>query len=72
MSIIVTGGQIQGGRIGYKNLFEDSGATVTVSSESSGYEKQNAYDWKQYDWWKPTGASSEWIAASFSTAKTAD
>jgi hypothetical protein len=72
MSIIVTGGQIQGGRIGYKNLFEDSGATVTVSSESSGYEKQNAYDWKQYDWWKPTGASSEWIAVSFSTAQTAD
>jgi hypothetical protein len=72
MSIIVTGGQIQGGRIGYKNLFEDSGATVTVSSESSGYEKENAYDWRQYDWWKPTSDGFQNIACSFSTAKTAN
>jgi hypothetical protein len=72
MSIIVTGGQIQGARIGYKNIFENAGATVTVSTETAGFEKENAYDWKQYDWWKPTGTSAEWIASSFGTAQTAD
>jgi hypothetical protein len=72
MSIIVTGGQIRGGQIGYKNIFNDAGATVTVSSEASGYEKENAYDWKQYDWWQPTGTSSEWIAVSFSSGKSVD
>jgi hypothetical protein len=72
MSIILSGAQTKESKIGYKNLFETTGATVTVSSEASGYEKENAYDWKQYDWWKPTDTSSEWIAVSFSSAKTAD
>jgi hypothetical protein len=72
MSIIVTGGTLSVSRIGYENLFTDSGATVAVSSETAGYLKENAYDNKQYDWWKPTATGSEWISCSFISAKAAD
>lgn len=58
--------------IAYDNLFIASGVTVTASSETSTFEKENAYDWKQYDWWKPTASGTEWIRASFASAKTAN
>jgi len=60
------------GRIGYKNLFTTSGVTVTTSSDQSGFEKENAYDWKPYDWWKPSAGGVNWLRASFGGAKAAD
>lgn len=71
MSIIVAG-SITNARLGYRNLFSDSGATVTSSSETAGFEAANAYDLKQYDWWKPTASGTEWLRASFASAKQAD
>lgn len=58
--------------IGYKNLFTDPDATVTVSTEAAGFEKENAYDYKQYDWWKPTATGYSWIKVAFATAQTVD
>jgi hypothetical protein len=60
------------GRIGYHNLFTDAGATVTASDEVTGYEKENAYDWKQHDWWKQSALGTSWLRASFASAKSAD
>lgn len=59
-------------KIGYKNLFTDSGVTVTVSTEDTGYEKENAYDGFGYDWWKPTATGDSWLKASFASAQDAD
>jgi hypothetical protein len=44
-------------RIGYDNLLID--ATVAVSSEAEGYEKENAYDGLSYDFWKPSGVPAQ-------------
>lgn len=60
------------GKIGYDNLFTASGVTVTTSDEATGYEKENAYDWLSYDWWKQNAAGTSWIRASFGSAQTAD
>lgn len=59
-------------RIGYKNLFTTSGVTVATSSDQTGFEKENAYDWKSYTWWKPSAAGANWLRASFGAAKSAD
>lgn len=60
------------GLIGYNNLFTASGVTVTASGETTDYEKENAYDWKQYDWWKHTITGISWLRASFTAAQDAD
>lgn len=60
------------GRIGYKNLFTTTGVTVSASSDQTGFEKENAYDWKPYSWWKPVGTGTHTLDASFGAAKSAD
>ena len=60
------------GRIGYKSLFTNSGVTLSASSEVSGFEKENAVDYKPYDWWKQSATGTDWIRASFAAAKDAD
>lgn len=72
MAVITKGAALVGSAIGYHNLFIETGVTVTASSESVGFEKENAYDWNQYDWWKPTALGTEWLRASFGLAKTAN
>lgn len=72
MTIIVSSAIPGPGKIGYKNLFTTSGATVTASTEESGFEKENAYDGFGYDWWKATVTGDSWIRASFAGAKTAN
>lgn len=72
MAIIVGTSDVGAGKIGYKNLFTETSGTVTVSSEQSGYEKENAYDWLGYDWWKPNATGDSWIRVSFSSAKDAN
>ncbi len=56
-------------RFAYENLFEDDAATVSVSSEDDGFEKENAYDWNPTTFWKPTAGGDQWMAASFSSAQ---
>jgi len=75
MSVIVlsgTGAVQADGRIGFHNLFTESTATVTASGETADYEKENAYDWKQYDWWKHDITGTSWLRASFPGAVAAD
>lgn len=72
MTIIVSGAAEVGvGKIGYNNLFNEPGVTVTASSEEVGFEKENAYDWVGYDWWKATVNGDSWLRASFVTEKNA-
>jgi len=72
MTFIVSSDEVGAPRIGYHNLFTDSTATITASTETSGFEKENAYDWFGYDWWKPTATGDSWLRANFSTAKMAN
>jgi len=57
-------------RIGYTNLLETG--TVTASSEATGFDVENVFDWLLYDWWKPNAAGNAEINCSFSTYKNAD
>lgn len=59
-------------RIGYKTLFTDSTGTVTASDEATGYEKEYAYDWKQYSWWKQSATGTSWLQVAFAAAQDAD
>lgn len=52
--------------VGYDNVFLQAGCTVTASGEVVGFEKENAIDWKQYDWWKTAGTGTHWIKAALS------
>lgn len=59
--------------IGYMNLFESG--TVTASSQATGFEKENAYDWRPYDFWQPAASSpanSEWLKVDLGSARAAD
>ena len=57
--------------IGYKNLF-DTASSVAVTSEASGFEKENAYDWLTYDWWKAAAAGVVYITLDMGSAVSAD
>lgn len=71
MTIIISDASLAVPRIGYQNLLE-SAVSVTASSEASGYEVANAYDWRLDDWWKPTGTGTSYITAVFITAVSVD
>lgn len=58
--------------IGYENLLRDSGATVTYSTQTIGFEASNAYDWLEYSQWLPSASGASWIRASFSSAQSCD
>lgn len=57
--------------IGYKNLFE-SAASVSVTSQATGFEKENAYDWLTFDWWKAAAAGTVYITLDMGSAVSAD
>lgn len=56
--------------IGYDNVLED--ATLTVTSEATGYEGANIADWLTYDWWKPASTGVHYITAVLDSARTVD
>lgn len=56
--------------IAYNNKIEDG--TVTVTSEASGFEKENAYDWLPRDWWKAAAAGTVRFTIDFGAAVTID
>lgn len=72
MTVIIDTATSSVGKIGYKNLFESSGVTVTASTEATDYAKENAYDGFGYDWWKPTTTGDSWIRASLTSSKVAN
>ena len=60
-------------RFCYQNLFETA-SSVTATSEDTGFTKENAYDWRTDDFWKPTAASpGTWtLTADMGSATAAD
>lgn len=56
--------------IGYTNHFETG--TVSASSEATDFEVEKAFDWFTYDYWKPTGFSSEHMTVDMGSATAAD
>lgn len=58
--------------IGYNNLLLNSGITITVTSEASGYEKENAYSWKTSNWWQAAAAGTVYYTIDFGSAVSID
>lgn len=58
--------------IGYTNRLQESTATITASTEASGYEKENAYDGNLWDWWKGTAAGTHTLIVDLGSSKAAD
>lgn len=58
--------------IGYHNLFNESGATVTASTEATGFDKENAHDNLGFDYWKPTATGTSWLKVAFASPVSAD
>lgn len=50
-----------GSYIGYDNIAQRSDATITVSSEATGFHKEYAVDWRPSTWWKPTATGESWL-----------
>ena len=53
--------------IGHTNKIPDA-TTITPVSEATGFEKENAYDWFLYDWWKKNGTGVAWVNFDFGSA----
>lgn len=57
--------------LAYTNLLE-SASSVAASSEAVGFDVENAFDWLTFDFWKPTGSTSETLTADMGSAAAAD
>lgn len=53
-------------RIAYQNLFRSALATVTVSTEAAGFLRENAYDWNESTYWRPSATGASWLQCSLS------
>lgn len=58
-------------KIGYENLF-NSATTITATDEESGFEKENAFNWNLFDWWKPASTGTKYLTATFTGAVIVD
>lgn len=56
--------------IGYTNLVKSG--TVTVTSEATGYEKENAQSWKTSTWWKAGAAGTVYFYVDMGAAVDVD
>jgi hypothetical protein len=56
--------------IGYDNHLANG--TVTVTSEESGYPKENAWDWLLTDWWKANAPGVVYVTVDMGAAVNAD
>jgi len=57
-------------KFGYENFFTTG--TVTVTSEATGFPKENAYDWNTYDYWKANAAGVVYLTVDYGSARPAD
>ena len=71
MSVIIDQAVTGSSRIAYENLFETA-TTITATDEAVGFEKENAFNWNLFDWWKPASAGTKYLTAIFSSAVIAD
>ena len=71
MTIIISPGETGSAVIGYDNHFEDA-SSVVASSEASGYEGANAYNWDTASYWKPDTTGTFYLTATMASAVTAD
>ena len=71
MTIIIAAAESASPRIGYQNLFE-SASSVSASSEASGYEGSNAYNWDTASYWKPSSTGTFYLTATMAAATDAD
>ena len=53
--------------IGHTNKIEDA-TSITVTSEATGFEKENAYDWLLHDWWKKNGTGTAIFTVDFGSS----
>ena len=56
--------------VAYTNLLESG--TVTVTSETTGYPKENLYDWLPCDWWKALAAGTVYVNVDLGSAQSVD
>jgi len=56
--------------IGYNNILETG--TVTVTSEATGYEKENAFDWNSFDYWKASASGTVYLTVDAGAATVVD
>ncbi len=60
-------------RLGVDSIFRQTGAVVSASNETAGFEKENAYaEGFTFDSWKPGIAGVQWLRASLPVAYTAN
>jgi len=58
--------------IGYSNRLLDSATVITVTSEATGYEKENALTWKTSSWWQAAAAGTVRFNIDLGSAKAVD
>lgn len=56
----------------YQNILSDSVATVTASSEASGFDVENVYDNLLSDWWQATAAGTEYVTIDYGSSIAVD
>lgn len=57
-------------RIAYNNILESG--TVTVTSEATGYPKENAFDWLPFDYWKANAAGTVYLTVDMGANTVVD
>lgn len=48
------------------------GSTITVTSEDTGFSKENAIDWLTWDFWKPTAAGTVYYTVDLGSSQSMD
>ena len=56
----------------YDNILEDATLTVTSTSASTGYDKDNLIDGRPYTKWAASSSATQNLDAAFGSSKTAD
>lgn len=54
----------------YTNIYESG--TVTATSEATGFDVENIFDWRSYVRWKATSTATQYITVDYGTAVSCD
>lgn len=63
--------------IGYDNILDRAGVSLTASNEATAsgaqtFVVENLADWLEFDWWKTGAAGTQTVTAEFASAVTCD
>lgn len=58
--------------LAYENLLEHADSTVTATSEATGYDVENCFDWLTHDYWQATAAGTNYVTVDLGSAKPVD